>query len=137
MRKDKFTKPQRSQLMARIKSKETSFENRIFKEVRKSGVRFRKHYVGIIGNPDIALPRRRKAVFLHSDFWHGWRLPRWENVLPSDFWKDKLHKNRKRDRKVLLALRKRGWRVLVVWEHRIKKDPIGTTKRIVSFLKSK
>ena len=121
--------------MSRIKSKGTNFENQIFREIRKSGIRFQKNYKGAIGKPDIALPRQRKAVFLHSDFWHGWRLPQWEAILPNDFWKEKIRKNRVRDRKVLISLRRNGWKTLVVWEHQIKTDRESILRRITDFLR--
>ncbi|MBI2623112.1 MAG: very short patch repair endonuclease [Candidatus Liptonbacteria bacterium] len=121
--------------MSKIRSSKTGFEKKIFRELRKSGVRFKTHYGGVIGKPDIAQPKSRKAVFLHSDFWHGWRLPSWEHILPSEFWKTKLKKNRARDRKVVLALRRNGWRVMILWEHSYAKDPTDSVTRIARFLK--
>lgn len=131
---DRLTKEQRSRTMSRIRSAETGFEKKIFRELRKSGVRFKTHYDGIIGKPDIAQPKSRKAVFLHSDFWHGWRLPSWEHILPSDFWKVKLKKNRARDKKVLLALRRKGWKVMILWGHSFRKNPRDSVARIARFL---
>lgn len=130
-----MTKAQRSRTMSKIRSAETGFEKKIFRELRKQGVYFKTHYTGIIGKPDIALPKSRKAVFLHSDFWHGWRLPTWKHILPSEFWKIKLKKNRARDRKVLLALRRKGWRVMILWEHSYAKNPESSVARIARFLK--
>lgn len=121
--------------MSRIRSAKTEFEKKIFRELRKSGVRFKTHYDGVIGKPDIAQPKSRKAVFLHSDFWHGWRLPSWEHILPSEFWKTKLKKNRVRDRKVALTLRRKRWRVMILWEHSYSKNPEGSVARIARFLK--
>jgi len=121
--------------MSRIRSERTGYEKKIFRELRKQGVYFRTHYRRVIGKPDIALPQKHKAVFLHSDFWHGWRLPIWEHILPSDIWKNKLQKNRIRDRKVRTELRRQGWDVMILWEHSFRKDPIGSVSRIVRFLK--
>lgn len=132
---DRLTKEQRSQTMSKIRSAETGFEKNIFRELRKRGVYFKTHYTGIIGKPDIALPKSRKAVFLHSDFWHGWRLPIWEHILPNKFWKMKLQKNRARDRKVILTLRREGWKVMVLWEHSIRKKPDSSIDKIIKFLK--
>ena len=130
-----MTKEQRSRTMSKIRSSKTGFEKKIFRELRKNGVRFKTHYDGVIGKPDIAQPKSRKAVFLHSDFWHWWRLPSWEHILPSEFWKTKLKKNRARDRKVVLALRRNGWRVMILWEHSYAKDSTGSVERIARFLK--
>jgi DNA mismatch endonuclease (patch repair protein) len=135
--KDRLTKAARSALMGKIKSKNTGFERQVFSELRKKGLHFRKHYSRVIGNPDIALPKERKAVFLHSDFWHGWRMPLWEDVLPNNFWKEKLRRNRLRDRKVIRSLRRKRWKVMVVWEHQIEKAPTNTIERIATFLRKK
>ena len=135
MRKDKLTKEQRSRTMSKIRSKDTGFEKKIFKGLRKQGVYFKTHYAGVIGKPDIALSKSRKAVFLHSDFWHGWRLSKWEHILPNDFWKTKLRKNRKRDGQVLRTLRRRGWHIIVLWEHSFNEDPEASIIKIVNFLK--
>lgn len=120
--------------MSRVRSSNTALEAQIFKELRKRGIRFKTHYCGIIGKPDIALPRARKAVFIHSDFWHGWRLPKWEHILPSEFWKTKLQRNRQRDRKVMDALRRQGWAAMVLWEHSFHDDPAGSISKIANFL---
>jgi len=134
-RRDIFSKKKRSAIMASIKSKNTAFEKELFHLLRKRGLKFRTHYRGVIGNPDIAIPKSHKAVFLHSDFWHGWRLPVWEHILPSEFWKIKLKKNRARDRKVVLALRRKGWKVMITWGHSFRKNPEDSVARIVRFLK--
>ena len=133
--RDIFSKRKRSEIMSAIKSKNTVLEKRLFYLLRKQGLKFKTHYTEAIGKPDIALPKSCKAVFLHSDFWHGWRLPTWEHILPSEFWKTKLKKNRARDRKVVLALRRKGWKVMILWEHSFNKDPNGSVARIARFLK--
>jgi DNA mismatch endonuclease (patch repair protein) len=136
-RRDRLTKAQRSALMGRVKSTRTQFELNVFRELRKRGLHFQPHSAGAFGKPDIALPRARRAVFLHSDFWHGWRLPTWEAVLPDTFWIEKLRRNRRRDQKVVRTLRRRGWKVLVVWEHQIKRSVHDVLDRIVTFLNSR
>ncbi|UMX47605.1 MAG: very short patch repair endonuclease [Candidatus Nealsonbacteria bacterium DGGOD1a] len=132
---DKFSKEKRSSIMSRIHSSNTDFEQKIFREVSRKGIKFKKNYKKVIGKPDIALLKFQKAVFLHSDFWHGWQLSRWESVLPNEFWKNKLRKNKLRDRFVAGKLRKIGWQVLTIWEHQIKSDFNGSVNRIISFLK--
>lgn len=133
---DNLTKEQRSRTMSRIRSSNTAFEKRIFQELRKRGIRFKTNYCGVIGKPDIALPKLRKAIFLHSDFWHGWRFPQWEHILPSDSWRIKLRKNRQRDKKVISTLRRQGWTVTVLWEHAFRNEPDASITKIASFLSS-
>ena len=122
--------------MSSIRSAKTGFERTIVRELRRQGLRFKTNYSRAMGKPDIALPRRRKAVFLHSAFWHGWRLPAWEHILPSEFWIEKLRKNRARDKRVVRALRREGWAVLIVREHQIERDFAGTLDRIAVFLRA-
>ena len=134
MRKDRMSKEQRSYTMSKIRSSGTEFERKFFKAIRAQGIKFKENYSGVMGKPDIALPKSRKAVFLHSDFWHGWQYPRWEKILPNDFWKNKIRKHRERDRKVIRSLRRLGWSVIVVWEHSFRKDPDRSLKGIKNFL---
>jgi DNA mismatch endonuclease (patch repair protein) len=74
------------------------------------------------GRPDIVFEREQIAVFIDGDFWHGWRFPLWEHKL-SHHWKDKIGKNRNRDLRNFRALRRKGWRVLRIWEHQVESDP--------------
>jgi DNA mismatch endonuclease (patch repair protein) len=62
-------------------------------------------------------PKVRAAVFVHGCFWHGHgcsraKLPQ-TNV---EFWKEKIGKNRIRDRKARARLRKLGWQVITLWQ---------------------
>ncbi|RZD19594.1 MAG: hypothetical protein EVG15_00760 [Candidatus Acididesulfobacter diazotrophicus] len=71
---DKFTKEKRSEIMSNIRSQNTKVEILVFRELRKRKIYFQKHYKKAIGNPDIALPRKKKAVFIDGDFWHGYQF---------------------------------------------------------------
>lgn len=108
----------RSRMMAGIKSKGTKPEILVRRALFAEGLRFRLHRGDLPGAPDIVLPGRRVAIFVHGCFWHrhaGCRLAK----LPSsnaDFWRKKLDGNVKRDGLAVVALGKVGWRVLVVWE---------------------
>ncbi|MCH7883363.1 very short patch repair endonuclease [Patescibacteria group bacterium] len=128
--KDIFTPEKRSEIMSAVKAKNTGFEKKFFSLLRKNGIRFQTHYKRAYGNPDIAFPSKKIAIFLDSDFWHGWRYPSWSHKLTSDFWINKIEANRKRDKKVTRKLRKDGWTVLRIWEHQIKKDPEESLDKI-------
>jgi DNA mismatch endonuclease (patch repair protein) len=82
------------------------------------------------GQPDIAFPGRQKAVFVHGCFWHQHKGCRRATVPKSncDFWGPRLARNSARDAEQLAAIRKRGWRVLVVWECEIKNQRRLVTK---------
>ena len=112
---DIFSREKRSEIMSHIRSKNTKAELIAFRYLRKKGVYFQKHYSRIAGKPDIALPRKKKVVFIHGDFWHGRNRGRTvkSNVA---YWSAKIAGNVLRDKKQRKLLKLAGWDVLVVWE---------------------
>ena len=105
--------------MSKIRSKNTKVEVALFKELRKRKIYFQKHYKGAVGCPDLAVPSKKIAVFIDGDFWHGWQFSRWQDRLPVKYWREKIEKNRRRDKRVISRLRREGWRVLRIWEHEL------------------
>jgi len=122
--------------MSKIRSKNTKFEVLVFRELRKRGIYFQKHYKRAAGNLDIALPRKKKAVFIDGDFWHGYQFSKLKKRLPKKYWLAKIERNIKRDRKNRAQLRKKGWKVLKVWEHELNKNFEKSIKKIIEFLGS-
>lgn len=120
--------------MSKIRSEGTKAETLTFKELQKQGVYFQKHYKRAPGNPDIALPRKKRAVFIDGDFWHGYKFSKLKLRLPKEYWLPKIERNVKRDKKNTAKLRKLGWKVLRVWEHEIDKDLEGSVAKIIKFL---
>jgi DNA mismatch endonuclease (patch repair protein) len=133
--RDIFSREKRSQIMAAVKGKDTLLEKRVFSFLKRKKIRFKTHYLGVIGKPDIVVPRKKKAIFIDSDFWHGWQYPKWKSKLTSDFWVKKIDANRKRDRKVNHSLRTKGWKILRIWEHQIEKNFSSSMEKIIKFLK--
>ena len=131
---DIFTKKKRSEIMSRIRGKNTSVEKAVFRLLRRKKIHFQRHYKKIPGSPDIALPSSKKAVFIDGDFWHGWRFEKIKQRLPNKYWKDKIANNIKRDRKNRLALKSEGWSVMRVWEHEIEKNEEAVAEKIMDFL---
>jgi DNA mismatch endonuclease (patch repair protein) len=121
----------RSALMARIRGKHTTPERIMFVALRRSGLHFRTHASDLPGRPDIVLRRRRIAVFIDGDFWHGWRLPLWQHKL-SPAWRSKIQATRMRDARNFRRLRRAGWIVLRLWEHQIERAPARCVERILS-----
>lgn len=120
---DKISKKRRSALMSRIRSKNTKFELNFITELKKSTrKKFRTNVTQIKGKPDIVFDKDKICIFLDSDFWHGWQYPRWKHLLKNNFWREKIEKNRKRDRKTTGYLRKKGWMVVRIWEHNLRKN---------------
>jgi DNA mismatch endonuclease (patch repair protein) len=131
---DIFSRRKRSELMSAIRETNTKLETGIFRELRAEGCRFKTHYSAVVGKPDIAIPSKKRVVFIDSDFWHGWRYPRWTFSTKNAFWDAKITANRARDAFVTRKLRSSGWKVLRVREHQLKKDRAAALKKIKKFL---
>lgn len=112
------TTRERSELMKRVRQKDTAPEQRVRTLLRELGFRYRTNVRGLPGRPDIAHSGRRKAVFVNGCYWHRHavcgrgRLPK----ANSDFWGSKFRENRLRDQRKVDQLRAVGFDVLVVWE---------------------
>ena len=130
---DTLTPEQRSYCMSRVKGKDTSIERVVRSELHRRGYRFRKHVKGLPGRPDVVFVRQRVLVFIDGDFWHGYRFPAWQERLPP-FWREKISRNRRRDRRNFAKLRALGYKVIRLWEHQIKKDLDGCIGRVVAEL---
>ena len=115
---DVFTKEKRSQIMAKIKGKDTKPEKVVRSLLHQMGYRFRLHRSDLPGNPDIVLPKHKKVIFVHDCFWHGHKKCK-RAARPKthvEFWNAKIDGNIRRDSRVRRALRLQGWSVLVVWQ---------------------
>ena len=112
--------------MARVKSKDTRPELAARRAFWAAGLRYRLHRKGLPGKPDMVFPSRRVAVFVHGCFWHGHqgcpahRIPKTR----SDWWAEKIARNRERDARVEAALTAAGWTVMTIWECQIR-DPVA------------
>lgn len=121
-------------IMSKIRSTGTTPERLVYSALKQGGIGVRRNCRRVLGTPDIVQLRKKRAVFIDGDFWHGYRFPQWKQRLPSDFWIHKIEKNRKRDRTVTRSLRLQGWSVKRVWEHQLAKDFEGTISKLVAFL---
>ncbi len=115
---DRLTPEQRSLNMSKIHSKNTKPEVFLRKALFKAGFRFRKNDKRYIGTPDILLPHYNAVIFINGCFWHGhencqlFRLPKTN----TEFWKNKIEHNKKRDSKIIKIYLENCWRVAIVWE---------------------
>ena len=119
---DVFTPDKRREVMASIKSKNSKAELTVFRYLRSKKIYFQKHYKRAVGTPDLALPRKKRAVFVDGDFWHGRRID--EMIQKNGFdnyWTMKILRNIERDKTQRSALRRSGWSVLNVWESDINR----------------
>src|SRR6266852_6987785 len=127
---DNLTPEQISYCMSRIKGKNTALEEKVFFALKKNNIAFRRHLKSLPGKPDIVLPKNKVAIFIDSDFWHGWQFSRWEGQL-NGFWRRKIQLNRSRDLRNTRLLRRMGWRVARMWGHQLKEDFSGTIDKII------
>src|SRR3989338_6232375 len=127
---DHLTREQRFRAMSRVKLKDGGLEKAIQSELRRRGYRFRRHVKALPGTPDLVFPKKKTAVFVDGDFWHGYRFLVWKAKLP-DFWKEKILTNRKRDQRNFRKLRRMGWKVIRIWQHQIKKSVEDCIGRIL------
>jgi len=118
---DNLSPQQRKHCMSRIKGKDTGIEKQIRSALHRQGYRFRKHISTLPGKPDIVFPRKKVAIFIDGDFWHGYRFSTWKDDL-SPFWQAKILKTRLRDQRNFRKLRNDGWKVIRIWQHQIKRD---------------
>jgi DNA mismatch endonuclease (patch repair protein) len=121
--------------MSRVRNRDTNLELVVRSALRKAGRRFVTNDRRLPGSPDVVFRRDKVAVFIHGDFWHGWRFPSWRQTV-SRFWQDKIEKNRKRDRRNVARLRQQGWDVVRLWQHEIESDLKACVDRILTKLRS-
>lgn len=108
----------RSRLMSGIKGRNTKPEILVRRALHAAGYRFRLHKRELPGSPDIVMPGRKIAIFVHGCFWHMHEHCRLSKI-PStrtEFWARKLTANVARDSAARKSLNTLGWRVLIVWE---------------------
>lgn len=115
---DNLSPSQRSRAMRGVRSRDTTPERIVRSVVHRLGYRFRLYDCGLTGSPDLILRRLSVVIFVHGCFWHQHRCPRGSRVPKSNrlYWRMKLARNVQRDSDAIQALRRSGWRVLVIWE---------------------
>lgn len=108
----------RSEVMSRVRARDTRPEMRIRRALHTAGLRYRLHAKDLPGRPDIVFRRVRLAIFVHGCFWH--RHPECEHArMPKTrlgFWRTKLKANVARDARQVAELEAAGWTVLTLWE---------------------
>jgi DNA mismatch endonuclease (patch repair protein) len=120
---EKFSKEERSAIMAKVHSADTTPEIYVRKLLHNLGYRFRLHNTALPGKPDLVLKRYNTVIFVHGCFWHGCQKCRKAKIRPkanADYWNKKLDGNLQRDKENIKALKRLGWRVLIIWEHETK-----------------
>jgi DNA mismatch endonuclease (patch repair protein) len=122
---DVFTPQKRSEVMSRIRGRDTKPELALRSMLHRLGYRFTVNgpkNKSLPGKPDIILPKYRTVIFVHGCFWHGhencpnFRMPKSRR----NWWKCKIQGNQSRDLRNETAIRKLGWNTVTVWECALK-----------------
>ncbi|WP_341482677.1 DNA mismatch endonuclease Vsr [Microvirga solisilvae] len=115
---DRIDKQRRSRNMSLIRSKDTKPEIMVRKLLHRKGARFRLSNHSLPGSPDIVLPGRQLAIFVHGCFWHRHEGCRRTTTPASnkEFWLQKFSDNLRRDAEAIAKLQGMGWNVVVIWE---------------------
>lgn len=123
----------RSYNMSRIRSKDTKPEELVRKYLFAHGFRYRKNVRDLPGTPDIVLPKYHAVVFVNGCFWHHHDCPYFEwPKNNAEFWKKKIEGNVSRDRVELKELEEMGWRVFVIWQCELERDPEAVLMELCS-----
>ncbi len=125
------TSPTRSRIMAAIPGRgNKTTEERLRILMREASVSGWRRHLALPGRPDFCFPKQRVAVFVDGCYWHGcprcFKLPK-KNT---EFWREKIRRNRARDRRNERLLKSNGWRVIRFWEHSLKLSPGRSIKRL-------
>lgn len=132
---DPFSKTERSAIMAAVRGTgNQSTELRMVRLFRHLGMTGWRRGYPVMGRPDFVFPHRRIVVFVDGCFWHGCPVHCRRPSSNQTYWNAKIARNRKRDQTVRRRLKGRGWSVLNVWEHELRRDAVERlTRRLVRF----
>lgn len=130
--------------MSRVRSRDTRPEIILRRAIHARGGRFRVDGRGVPGRPDILVRKRKLAVFVDGDLWHGnpeeWRRRghnRLSDMFPTrtSWWVAKIERNIARDREVDKTLADKNWRVLRLWASDVLADPESAADQVMSLLR--
>lgn len=118
---DTLNQDRRSQLMAKVKQRNTDPEIMVRRFLFSKGFRYRINVKTLPGSPDIVLSKYKTAIFVHGCFWHG-HTCRAGNLPSSNlaYWQTKIEKNIERDKRKTEDLKILNWNVIIIWQCEIK-----------------
>ncbi len=118
--------------MRNIRSKNTTPERLLATALRAKRIYFGKNLKSIIGKPDFVIRRKKLVIFVDSDFWHGHPKRFIKPKTNYSYWRQKIKRNKERDKLVNRLLRRKGWKVLRFWEHQIKNNVQKCVKTVLN-----
>lgn len=109
-------------------------ESLLCQAIYRLGLRgYRRNLKTLPGSPDIAFTRKKIGVFVHGCYWHGCPNCNAQRVPSKNtrYWAAKFEYNRTRDDRNFEAMQRMGFRVLVLWECEVKRDPNASALRVL------
>ncbi|TJX14887.1 DNA mismatch endonuclease Vsr [Tissierella creatinini] len=121
---DVFSKDKRSEIMAKIRGKDTKIEMVVRKWIFAHGFRYRKNDKRFPGTPDIVLPKYKTVIFINGCFWHGHEHCKLSHMPKSnvEYWEHKISRNIENDIKNQEDIKMMGWNFIIVWECQLKEN---------------
>lgn len=131
---DKLNEAQRRKNMQAVKNKGSKIEQTLASALFTSGFRYRRNSEKIFGKPDFSIKKYKIAIFVDSEFWHGyqWDANKKKIKTNREFWINKIERNIARDFEVNEQLQKEGWTVLRFWG----KDILKNTENCVNLIRN-
>lgn len=130
---DVFKREKRSWIMSRILSRGNKrTELALLRILRAYDLGGWRRHPQVFGTPDFIFPKHRVAIFVDGCFWHSCPEHVSQPATNRLLWRKKLDRNMERDRLVTRTLKNRGWRVLRIWQHELKR---GTETHCVNRIK--
>ncbi len=132
---DPFTIAERSDIMRRVKSNNTSPELRLRRALWNQGLRYRLNVRSLPGKPDLVFRKAMVVVFVDGEFWHGKKLSPERLSAMKPYWQKKIRRNVERDIEVNRTLFDMGWTIVRVGERTVNKWTDSTTQMIIRILR--
>lgn len=83
------------------------------------------------------MPKYGAVVFVHGCFWHrhkGCKVASMPKTR-ADFWQAKFAANVARDKRNQHDLKKAGWKVIVLWECQVMRDPFAAVTKVLKTIR--
>ncbi len=127
---DTVSKQQRSEIMSKVRSRDSKIEVDFRKAIWKAGLRYRKNSTKYFGKPDLVLKKYKTVIFIDSCFWHGCKKHCRMPSTNKKYWTGKIERNKTRDKKVNRYYKKKTWKVIRIWEHELMKNFENTVQKV-------
>lgn len=119
---DVYDKATRSAIMGKVRSNgNKSTELRLIEIFRSENIKGWRRNYSVKGHPDFVFLSKRIAVFVDGCFWHGHDCRNTRPKQNEEFWAAKRERNTLRDIAVTEEFKRRGWKVLRIWECELKR----------------